>query len=112
MQRATRPTNRHFVPSDVRRLAQALQRTSDVRTYRRLQAVLLVAQGQPVSEATRGTATRRWSVHNWVRRYLRTHQPDSPRDAARSGRPKASPRITDARIVVEPWSSPRIVDRV
>jgi len=61
----------------------------------------LVARGTPVPEAARSTATRPWSVYNWVRRYLRTHQPDALRDAPRSGRPRAAPPITDARIVAE-----------
>ena len=101
MQRASRTPIRGFVPADKRLLTQALQRASDVRVYRRLQAVLLVARGASAPEAARSTATRRWAVYNWVRRYLRTHQPDALRDAARSGRPHVAPQITDARIVTE-----------
>ncbi len=101
MRRATPATSRGFISSDARRLAQALRHTSDVRAYRRIQAVLLVAQGRSVSEVARVTATRRWSIHNWVRRYLRTRRPDCLRDAARPGRPRAAPRVTDARIVAE-----------
>jgi transposase len=101
MQRATQATSRGFFASDVRRLVQALRRALDVRAYRRIQAVLLVARGQSVSEVARSTATRHWSIYNWVRRYLHTHRPDCLRDAARSGRPRAAPRITDARIVAE-----------
>jgi transposase len=106
MPKATRATNPGFVPSDTRRLARALRRTFDVRTYQRLQAVLLVARGWPVAEVARDTATRRWAVYNWVRRYLHTHQPDSLRDAARPGRPPIARPITDARIVAELQRSP------
>lgn len=101
MQRATRSTSRGFVASDVRRLVQALRRASEVRVYRRIQAVLLVARGRPVSQVARDTATRRWSIYNWVRRYLHAHRSDCLCDAARVGRPRAAPRITDARIIAE-----------
>jgi transposase len=101
MQRATRTPTRGFVPADKRRLANALRRTSNVRVYRRLQAVLLVARGLSVPEVAHSTATRRWAVYNWVRRYLRTHQPDTLQDATRPGRPPVAQEITDARIVAE-----------
>jgi transposase len=106
MHQATRATTGGFVPADLRRLARALQRTSDARTCRRLQAVLLVAQGVPVSEVAHRTATRRWAVHSWVRRYLHTHQPGTLHDAPRSGRPHVAPQITDQRIVAELQQDP------
>src|SRR5438876_11264135 len=98
MQRANRARERGFDPYDRRRLAHALERASDVRLYRRLQAVLLVALGWAVREVARLTAARPWAIYDWVRRYLRRHQAQSLHDAARSGRPPAAPRITDARI--------------
>jgi transposase len=101
MQRANRTPHHGFDPYDRRRLLHALQRASDVRTYRRLQAVLLVAQGWPVPEVARSTGTRPWAVYAWVRRYLRTHRSAALHDAARPGRPQAAPRITAARIVRE-----------
>jgi transposase len=106
MERAPRATPRGFVPSDKHRLTLALQRTADVRMCRRLQAVLLVAQGWSVPEAAHSTATRRWAVYSWVRRYLRTHRPDALRDAARSGRPQVAPQLTDERIVAELQKDP------
>lgn len=99
MQKAHRTAERCFDHHDRRRLARALENASEVRLYRRLQAVYLVARGWAVRQAARLTAARPWAVYNWVRRYLRTHQPESLRDAARAGRPPAAPRITDARIV-------------
>jgi len=101
MQTTHRITNRGFDSYDRRRLLHALQRAPDVRTCRRLQAVLLVAQGWPVLEVARSTGTRPWGVYSWVRRYLRTHRPDALDDATRSGRPQAAARITAARIVRE-----------
>jgi transposase len=82
-------------------LAQALAGAPDVRSYRRLQAVLLVAQGRAVREVADITAARPWAIYSWVRRYLRSHRPESLHDAARSGRPPAAGRLTDARIVRE-----------
>jgi transposase len=101
MQTAHPITNHGFDPYDRRRLLHALQRAPDVRTSRRLQAVLLVAQGWPVPEVARSTGTRPWAVYSWVRRYLRTHRPDALYDAARPGRPQAASRITAARIARE-----------
>ena len=101
MQKANRTRVYGFHPCDRRRLTRALEHAIDVRIYRRLQAVLLVAQGWAVGEVVRITGARPWAVHAWVRRYLRTRRPDSLADAARSGRPPAAPRITDARIVRE-----------
>jgi len=101
MQRANRASKHGFDSSDRRRLAQALERAPDVRTFRRLQAVLLLAQGWAVQDVARVTGARRWAICAWRRRYLRTHQPHSLSDAARSGRPAAAPGITDARIIRE-----------
>jgi transposase len=101
MQTPHRIPNHGFDPYDRRRLVHALQSAPDVRTYRRLQAVLLVAQGGSVSEAARSTGTRPWAVYAWVRRYRRTHRPEALSDAARPGRPQAAPRITAARIARE-----------
>lgn len=101
MQRANRASRRGFDPSDRRRLAQALERAPDVRTYRRLQAVLLVAQGWTIPEVARLTRARPWAVYAWVRRYLRRHRPEALYDAPRSGRPPAAACLTDARIVRE-----------
>jgi transposase len=98
MEKSPQATSHSFTPTDRCRLVRALQHTSDVRTYRRLQAVLLVAQGWSVPQAAHTTATRRWAVYSWVRRYRQDHQPDTLLDAPRSGRPRVASRITDARI--------------
>jgi transposase len=101
-------TNVHgFDPYDRRRLARALEHAADVRLYRRLQAVFLVAWGWAVREVARLTAARPWAIFQWVRRYLRTHRPQSLQDAACSGRPAAATRITDARILRELRRDPR-----
>jgi transposase len=101
MRRARTPDELGFDPYDRQRLARALARATDLRFFRRVQAVLLVARGFPVPEAARITGAEPDAVYHWLRRYLRTHQPDCLRDAPRSGRPRAAGRITDARILRE-----------
>src|SRR5947208_12834331 len=101
MRRARTPNELGFDQYDRRRLASALRRATEVRTYRRLQAVLLVARGHPVPEVARSTAAKPAAIYDWVRRYLRAHQPDGLADASRSGRPRAATAITDACIVRE-----------
>ena len=101
MRRAKSPSERGFDRCDKRRLTRALQKATEVRTYRRVQAVLLVAQGRTVPEAAQITGAQPWSVYGWVRVYAHTHRPDSIRDASRSGRPQVATPITDARLVRE-----------
>jgi len=101
MRRAKSPSERGFDRYDRHRLTRALREAAEVRTYRRVQAVLLVAQGRTSPEAARITGTRPWSVYHWVRAYVHTHRPDCLRDAPRSGRPQAAQTITDARLVRE-----------
>src|SRR5215211_7738421 len=81
------------------RLARALESRPDARTFRRLQAVLLVARGRSVPEVAGLTDLKPWAIYAWVRRYLADHRPDALADRPRSGRPPAAPAITDARIV-------------
>ena len=101
MRRARTPDELGFDQYDRQRLARALARATDLRFFRRVQAVLLVVRGFPVPEAARITGARPDAVYHWLRLYLRTHAPDSLRDAPRSGRPRVAGRITDARIVRE-----------
>jgi transposase len=86
---------------DRRRLAAALRRAADVRTYRRVQAVLLVALGLPIPAVAGGTAASPGAVYAWVRRYLRTRRPDDLSDAPREGRPPTAETITGPRITRE-----------
>ena len=101
MRRTRTPNELGFDQYDRQRLARALERATDVRTYRRLQAVLLVARGYLVPQVACLTGAKPAAVYVWVQRYLRTHQTDDLADAPRSGRPAAAAAITDARIVRE-----------
>lgn len=101
MRRAENPTERGFDRYDKRRLTKALQGIEDVRTYRRVQAVLLVAQGRTVAEAAEIVGGQPWAVYAGVRAYLQGHDPGRLRDAPRSGRPRTAPAITNPRIEQE-----------
>src|SRR3954451_2392838 len=101
MRRARTPDELGFDQYDRQPLARALARAADLRFFRRLQSVLLVARGSSVSEGARTTGTKPAAVYHWLRRCRRTRDPESLRDAPRSGRPSVAGRITDARIVRE-----------
>ena len=66
----------------------------EARLYRRIEAVLLVAEGQPVSEAARRVRATRLSVRGWVERYLANHDAAALADRPRRGRPPSAPRLT------------------
>ncbi len=77
-----------FDQRDRRQLSRALARTSEVRLFRRIQAVLLVARGQSFAAAAQTTGLSLRSVYNLVRRYLQSHQAADLEDRPRSGRPR------------------------
>src|SRR3954465_14271329 len=59
----TKSAVQRFSPTDRRRLERALSVAREARLYRRIEAVLLVAEGQPISEAARpGAYAPRGSV--------------------------------------------------
>lgn len=80
---------------DVRRLRAAMTRTRSVRLYRRLQAVWLVAQGQPIQEVARTVGASPASVYGWINQYRRTRRVEALMDAPRSGRPSTAAGIPD-----------------
>jgi transposase len=90
-----------FTLADIRRLTKALKGAAEARVYRRLQAVLWVAQGRGISEVALLTGASRRSIYGWVSCYLGHHHPEELREGPRSGRPRAAPAITDRRIARE-----------
>ncbi len=98
MRRTRTPHELGFDQHDRQPLACALRRATEVRIYRRVQAVLLVARGHCVPEVAQLTGTKAAAVYDWVARYLQSHQPNCLADARRSGRPRVATAITDARI--------------
>lgn len=101
MRRARTPEELGLDQHDRQRLTRALTRATNLRLFRRVQAVLLVARGFRVPEVARITGSQANAVYHWVRLYLRTRQPDYLCDASRSGRPRVARHISDARIVRE-----------
>src|SRR3954468_13096893 len=55
--------------ADRKRLAVALETAREARVYRRVEALLLVAEGQTVAEAARRCHVDRSSVHRWLEQY-------------------------------------------
>ncbi len=84
---------------DQHRLSKALSQASEVRIFRRIQAVLLIAEGRSFAEAAQITALSLRSVYNLVNRYLQSHQVDSLHDLPHPGRPQAAACLTKARIL-------------
>jgi transposase len=98
MRTAKGPAELGFNRFDRPRLTKALRRATEVRDFRRLQAVLLIAQGRSVAEAAQITCASRRSVYGWLGRYLRRHRVEDLTERPRSGRPTTAEVITDERI--------------
>src|SRR6476661_1016794 len=86
-----------FNAADRRRLARAMDATAVARVFRRLAAVLLVAEGHRVVASARVVRTHRRNVARWVRRYLTTRDPNALVDDVRGGRPRKA-TLTDQQL--------------
>jgi transposase len=76
-----------FSRTDRRRLLRALRTTTAARVYRRVAAVLAVAEGRSVADSARQFRVARSTVHRWVADYLVTRDPGGLADGERTGRP-------------------------
>lgn len=85
-----------FTSHDRRRLRRALPQATSARLFRRLQAVLRVAEGASVAEAACGAAVDRSTVHRWVERYLAHRRLEDLADAPHPGRPRQADEIDEA----------------
>lgn len=84
-----------FTRADLERLRQALSVAQEPRHYRRLTAVLWVAEGHSVCEAARLAHASRRSVQGWCRTFLaqRSRRADALLcEKPRSGRPACPAR--------------------
>lgn len=88
------------------RLSKGLDQVVEARVFRRLQAVLLVAEGRSFAETAEITGLSLRSVYHLVNLYLESHLVESLQDRPRSGRPTAAPTITKERILRELKRSP------
>jgi transposase len=93
--------------ADRRRLLRALSSQPLARVYRRIEALLLIAEGHSVSEAARRVRSNRSSVHRWMARYLERHDPAALLDAPRAGRPEVAPELSAEQIGEVLGSDPR-----
>lgn len=89
------PDELGFTRRDRVRLEKALRAASDARDFRRLQAVLLVAQGRSIAEVAQITCASQRSVYGWLRKYLDGHHVADLLERPRPGRPVAAEMITD-----------------
>lgn len=95
MRTAKGPAELGFTRYDRPRLKKALRGATEARDFRRLQAILLIAQGRPVAEVAQITCASTRSVYGWLRRYLRRHRAEDLTERPRSGRPTTAEVITD-----------------
>ena len=66
-----------FTRADRRHLARAMAATTLARVYRRLAAVLAVAEGQPLVAVAHQARVDRTTVRRWIDRYLVGHDPNA-----------------------------------
>ena len=93
--------------ADRKRLAAALAGAREARVYRRLEALLLVAEGHPVAEAARRCRVDRSSVHRWLAQYQAEHEATALIDRPRSGRPRLHRTLTPRRLAAALARDPR-----
>ena len=96
-----------FDATDRRRLERALSKAREARVYRRIQAVLCVAEGHGVSEAARRVRAPRLSVRRWIDRYLIERDVTALADQTRSGRPRLAGQIRASRLAEVLQRDPR-----
>jgi transposase len=101
MRTAKGPAELGFTRYDRPRLEKALRGAAEARDFRRLQAVLLIAQGRPVAEVAQITYASTRGVYGWLRRYLDRHRVEDLTERPRSGRPSAAEVLTGEHILGE-----------
>src|SRR3954454_4683796 len=107
MRRHTKSAAQRFSPTDRRRLERALSTAREGRLYRRIEAGLLVAEEQPISDAAQRVRATRLSVPRWVERSLAAHEASALADRPRHGRPHSAPRLTPCRLAATLARAPR-----
>jgi transposase len=98
MRKFKRPVDIGLDGRDRRQLTKALRQVRDSRTYRRMLAVLCIAQGLLLDEVAKLVGMSRRSIYRWIDRYGHGHRVDDLPDRARSGRPAIAAAISDRRI--------------
>jgi len=88
MRKALSPRELGFTKRAYNRLSKALREETDVRTFRRLQAVLMVAAEHDLAMTAHLTGCSQRSLYRFVNRYLEARDTAALRDLGRSGRPQ------------------------
>jgi transposase len=101
------PKRTRLTGADRQRLAAALNAAREARVYRRLEALLLVAEGRSVAEAARCCRVDRASVHRWLAQYLTRRNATTLADRPRSGRPRRGSTLTPQRLATALARDPR-----
>lgn len=106
MRIAKSPTERGFDRFDQGRLQRAIDKVNNKRTFVRLKALLLIVQGYSLSRTAAILGKSVQIIYSWIEAYLDNHDVEALFDAARSGRPRAAPQISDQRILRELQRNP------
>jgi transposase len=79
---------RHFElsASEVQTLQQRMRETRDLRECKRLQAILMVAEGVEISTIASLLGITVQSIYNWLNRYARHRHPHSLQEGHHTGR--------------------------
>jgi transposase len=85
-----------FTGHQRRHLRRAMQQAASARLFRRLQAVLGVAQGESAAWAAQGAGVDRSTVHRWVERYRQSHRVEDLIDVPHLGRPRQADELDEA----------------
>src|SRR5919202_5040245 len=93
--------------ADRKRLAAALASARGAGVYRRVEALLLVAEGQTVAEAARRCHVDHSSVLRWLGQYGAVRNAAALVDRRRSGRPRQGGRLTPRRLAAVLARDPR-----
>lgn len=109
MRQQKSPAEFGFNRYDKGRLQKVMKTLNDKRTFVRLKAVLLVAQGMNITEVATLLDKSFQILYYWVACYLKHHQVQSLYDAPRSGRPLTASAITDKRILAELRRNPLLL---
>jgi transposase len=87
-----------FSWTERRRLLRALEQAHDARLYRPLRAVAEIAEGESVAVVAKHARVERSTVYRWIERYLAERAPSALADGKRSGRPRTTSALTDAKL--------------
>jgi transposase len=72
-----------------------MRQAASVRLFRRLQAVLRVAEGVSVAQVADGVGVDRSTVHRWVERYRQRHRVEDLADVPSPGRPSQAEELDE-----------------